>query len=332
MKKILILLSAISILSSCEKALIDEDPNNDPQTNFDILWQTVNDKYSFFELKNINWDSIYNVYDPIVNENTSDEDLFAIMDTMLFALRDGHVNLISPFNLSRNWEWYLNHPVNFDYDVVERNYLGPNHRIAGGLRYTIIDSIGYIYYESFSSGFSVDNLKAVVNYFQGTKGVIVDVRNNGGGSLNNALVLTQVFADSSKQALITFEKTGPGPNDFGNGLSYTLGPFSEAHYDGPVYVLTNRSCYSATNFFAAAMQNYSNVTLLGDWTGGGGGIPVDFELPNGWRFRFSATATFLPNGFNIELGVPPNRRQNNDPVINAQGVDQILDRALQELQ
>lgn len=331
MKKLLLFLFLSSLFASCEKALLDEDPQNDPQSNFDILWKTVDEKYSFFELKNINWDSIYSHYDPMVNANTSEEDLFAIMDSMLYTLRDGHVNLVSNFNVSRNWEWYLNSPPNFNYDVVERNYLGPNYRISGGLKYSIIDSVGYLYYGSFSSGFSIDHLKAMIRYFKNTKGVIVDVRDNGGGSLNNALVLTQVFADSTKQALITVEKTGPGHADFGNALGYNLGPLSEAHYEGPVYVLTNRSCYSATNFFAAAMQNYSNVTLLGDWTGGGGGIPIDFELPNGWRFRFSATMTFLPDGYNIENGIPPNKRQNNDPATNAGGVDQILDRALDDL-
>lgn len=331
MKKYIFIILSGFVCLSCEKALLDEDPKNDPQSNFDILWQTVNDKYSFFELKNINWDSVYTHYDPMVNSTTSDENLFAIMDSMLFALRDGHVNLISPFNISRNWEWYLKHPANFNYDVVERNYLGANHRIAGGIKYTRIDSVGYMYYGSFSSGFSLDNLKAVTDYFEGTKGVIVDVRDNGGGSLNNALALVQVFADTSKLALITVEKTGPNHNDFGNALGYTLGPLNDAHYDGPVYILTNRSCYSATNFFAAAMQAYSNVTQLGDWTGGGGGIPIDFELPNGWRFRFSATMTFQPDNFNIELGVPPNKRQNNDPAINAGGTDQILERALTEL-
>lgn len=328
MRKLLILLSGIIVFSSCEKGLLDDNPNNDPQTNFDILWKTVDEKYSFFDLKRINWDSVRTRYEPMIHSNMSDEDLFAIMDTMLFALRDGHVNLASPFNVNRNWSWYLNFPVNFNYDVVERNYLKSDHRIAGGIKYTIIDSIGYMYYGSFSSGFSIDNLKAVTSYFKGTKGVIVDVRGNGGGSLNNALALTQVFANESKQAIVSFEKTGPGHNDFGNGLTYTLGPLDQAHYDGPVAVLINRSCYSATNFFAAAMSNYSNVTLIGDRTGGGGGIPVDFELPNGWRFRFSATATFLPTGFNIEVGIPPNVPGLNDPAVNANGTDQILERAL----
>ncbi len=316
------------MLGACEKALLDENPENNPQANLDVLWETVREKYSFFNLKNINWDSVYTHYDPMVDNNTSDEELFAIMDSMLYDLRDGHVNLVSPFNLSRNWQWYLGFPVNFNYDVVERNYLGEDHRIAGGIRYTMIDSVGYVYYGSFSNGFTRQNLEAVTDYFKNAKGVIVDVRDNGGGSLNNAFVLAQTFINQTKTALITFEKTGPGPNDFGNGLSYSFGPSSIGNYDGPVAVLTNRSCYSATNTFAAIMSNYDNVTLIGDQTGGGGGLPIDQELPNGWRYRFSATTSFTPDGYNIELGIPPDIEVTNNPTTNAAGVDQILETAL----
>ncbi|MBK8493467.1 MAG: hypothetical protein IPL49_21995 [Saprospirales bacterium] len=40
----------------------------------------------------------------------------------------------------------------------------------------------------------------------------------------------------------------------------------------------------------------------------GGGIPSSGELPNGWIVRYSATQTFLPDGFNIEGGIPPDIR------------------------
>ncbi|MBF99429.1 MAG: hypothetical protein CMI36_10590 [Owenweeksia sp.] len=144
LKNILLILLALLLTVSCEKALIDKNPENDPQSNFDILWETVRDKYSFFGLKDINWDSVRVHYDPMVDDQTTDEELFAILDSMLYDLEDGHVNLVAPFNTSRNWQWYLGYPVNFNYDVVERNYLGPDHRIAGGLKYTLIDSIGYL--------------------------------------------------------------------------------------------------------------------------------------------------------------------------------------------
>lgn len=311
---------------------MDDNPTNDPQSNFDLLWENVRDKYTFFEPKNINWDSVYTHYDPMVDENTTDEELFTVLDNMLYDLRDGHVNLRSPFNLSRNWNWYLNYPDNFNEQLVERNYLGANHRIAGGLRYTILpDSIGYIYYGSFSSGFTLENLDEVMSYMKGTRGLIVDVRNNGGGFLNNAFALGQRLISTEKNVLVTFEKTGPGPNDFGNGLSYNLRPSDGVNYEGEVAVLTNRRCYSATNFFAAMMRSFDNVTLIGDQTGGGGGIPVDSELPNGWTYRFSATVSLIPvfdtAFYNIELGIPPNMSVTNDPNNELIGIDDIIERA-----
>src|SRR5690606_15260142 len=127
-----------------------KNPENTPQENFDIFWQTFKDKYTFFSIKNVDWDSLYTHYDPMVNTSTSDEDLFAIMDSMMYLLEDEHVNLVSDFNVSRNWNWYIDYPANFNASVLERNYLESNHRIAGGLKYTIIDSVGYIYYGSFS--------------------------------------------------------------------------------------------------------------------------------------------------------------------------------------
>lgn len=330
MKKLIAYIAPLLLLSGCEKALLDEDPENTPRANFESLWQTVKDKYSFFELKNINWDSVKSVYGARISEDMSDEELFAVLDSMLFVLRDGHVNLVSPFNLSRNWQWYLNSPPNFNEDLMEREYLGAGHRIAGGIRYTRIDSVGYVYYGSFSSGFSSQNLKAVVDYFSGMKGVILDVRDNGGGSLNNAFALAQRFIPSSQEVMITFEKTGPAPGDFGNGLSYSLSPANAGHFDGPVVILTNRKCYSATNSFVGMMSTYDHVTIIGDSTGGGGGLPVDQELPNGWRYRFSATASFLPDGYNIEQGIPPDIRLDLDTNGILQGEDNLIERGLRE--
>lgn len=336
MKKLIILLIISAGLTSCEKALLDDNPPNDPVGNFESLWQTVNDKYAFFELKAINWDSVYSYYRPMVGPQTTDEELFGILDSMLYDLRDGHVNLVSPFDLSRNWSWYLGYKDNFDEQVMERYYLGDNYRIAGGLRYTIIDSVGYIYYGSFSSGFTIANLDAVMEYMQGTKGLIVDVRNNGGGSLNNAFVLASRLVQEEKQVLVSFEKTGPGPDHFGNGLSYTLRPSDHINYKGKVAVLINRRSYSATNSFAAMLFKYDHVSLIGDQTGGGGGIPIDYELPNGWRYRFSASTTLLPledeNYYPIELGVPPNIEVTAEESQLEQGIDDIIETAILRLQ
>lgn len=326
----LLLFLALS-LWSCEKLFLDDNPSSDPQSSFDSMWETINNKYSYFIEKDINWDSVYTFYDPLIATSSSNEELFSLLDSMLYDLRDGHVNLIAPFNLSRNWNWYLDYPENFSFDVIERNYLDDDYRIAGGIRYRLIDSIGYMYYSSFGSSFSEENLDEIFTYLAPAKGIIVDVRNNGGGSLGLAFNLARRFVPSTQTVLISREKSGPSHDQFGPGIQYSLSPNSRPRCNVPVVLITNRQCYSATNTFTGIMSQFSAVTQLGDQTGGGGGIPVDFELPNGWRYRFSASQSYIfRNGdlFEIEEGVYPDVKMDLNPENLKNGIDDILEAAM----
>jgi hypothetical protein len=68
----------------------------DPELNFEVLWNTFNDHYAYFELRKINWDSMYRVYRPRVTSNTSEVELYKIMNEMISAMNDGHVGLEAP--------------------------------------------------------------------------------------------------------------------------------------------------------------------------------------------------------------------------------------------
>ena len=99
----------------------------------------------------------------------------------------------------------------------------------------------------------------------------------------------------------------------------------------PVVVLTNRVTYSAGNFFTAMMKAIPDVTIMGDTTGGGGGVPLGWELPNGWFFNFSNSITSLPDGFIIEDGIEPDINvQISDSDLVA-GKDTILEEAIKLL-
>lgn len=322
----------VLIISACERSLMPEDPTAGPITNFESMVETVGNKYSFFELKNIDWDLVAEHYRTELRSDMSDEELYMVLDSLLFELRDGHVNLVSPFNVSRNWSWYLDSPDNFNEETLERFYLNNDYRISGGFRYRYLeDSIGYIHYGSFSSAFTETQIETMFEYFQGAKGLILDLRHNGGGSLNNTYRLAGRFTNQSFSALIMDEKTGPAARDFGNRVSISIPALGNSPFLKPVVLLTNRRCYSATNTFTAISKSLEQFYHIGDTTGGGGGIPIDFELPNGWRYRFSATRTFLPDGFNIEEGLAPDTAFNLDPATLATGRDLYIETALQHL-
>ncbi|MCA1760881.1 MAG: peptidase S41, partial [Bacteroidales bacterium] len=86
--------------------------------------------------------------------------------------------------------------------------------------------------------------------------------------------------------------------------------------------------YSSSNRFAQMMKSLPSAILMGDDTGGGGGIPAYGELPNGWIFRFSATQTVNPQGEHIENGVPVDVKVALNAEDEANGIDTILEAAL----
>ena len=324
--KLFLLLSLLT--TSCERLLLAPDPENDPVSNFEFLWREVNDKYSYFEYKSIDWDSVYTVYRPRIHDEMDDTDLFDILADMLNELRDGHVNISSSFDRSRNWDWFLDHPPNFNENIIYRNYLGDDYRISGPLHNQVIDSVLYVYYGSFADRISSANLDALMDRAQGLKGIILDIRSNGGGSSGNAYALASCFTDTSYEYGKSRIKNGPGAEDFSPWTSYRVGPRSGTRFTGDIVLLCNRSSYSASNMFAQMMRALPNAILLGDQTGGGGGIPAFGELPNGWIYRFSSTQTVDPLGEDIEHGVPVDIRVDMDPADEANGIDTILEAAL----
>ncbi|MCU0429251.1 MAG: S41 family peptidase [Cytophagaceae bacterium] len=330
----LVCISIAGALSSCEKLFIKPNPENTAVENFEHLWKTVDEKYSYFELKRINWDSVYQVYRPKVYKGMSNDSLFRVLDATLFTLRDGHVNLWSEFNVSRNWQWYLDYPQNFNRGLLERNYWGNDFLITGPLINKTFrrngKNIGYIYYGSFSSTISDFDLDYVLNDFKNTDGLIIDIRDNGGGLTTEIYQLLNRFVDDKRVVLKSYEKGGPGHGDFYLSLEHKTEPVSNEHVSyiqKPIVVLTNRSCYSAATMFAGAMSELPQVRIVGDVTGGGGGLPVSNQLPNGWYFRFSATKTVLPNGYDLESGVPVDIRQDMSTASENAGIDDILEKA-----
>lgn len=320
----------MAVFSSCERLLVKPDVSADPVSVFEEAWNFADKEYSFFEFKNINWDDAYQQLRPLVKEDMSDDALFEVIADMLYLLRDGHVNLRTPFNRSRNWSWFLNSPENFNYSLLERNYFQAEQQFVGPFVVQDFGDVGYFYYGSFGSGVSGSNMDYITDKFKDHKGLIIDMRGNGGGSLSNVYQIASRFTDVDIVCANERYKTGPGHDEFSDMEELILNPRG-TFYDKPVILLTNRKCYSATNFFTTFMQTLPTVTVMGDTTGGGGGGPTFTELANGWNLRVSATQLFTLDGLNVEDGVPPDVRVDLDPADEANGIDTMLELALEEL-
>jgi C-terminal processing protease CtpA/Prc len=161
--------------------------------------------------------------------------------------------------------------------------------------------------------------------------LIIDVRSNGGGNLQNALNIARCLTDEEITYARQRFKTGPSSSDFTPWTPLRISPHTGDKYLGKVAVLTNRKSYSTTTFFAQMMRTLPQVRLFGDQTGGGGGTPAYAELSNGWTYRFSGSQTIDLNGQHLEFGVHVDQllTQPMDPI---SGQDHFIEAATAWLQ
>jgi len=296
------LLVAVAFIYSCSFTTFKKSAKATPQEVFDYLWNDVKERYVYFEYKNIDWDSVRRVYEPKISADMEEEELFYVLSDMLGTFDDGHVNLLYKMDRSRSWDWMYDYPINYNRDVLIRNYLGKDFKSVRPFIYDMIDSIGYIYYGSFSPSMSSSTLDTIINYFDanGAKGLIFDIRHNGGGQLSNVFKVANRLADTTRAVHHLIYKDGPGANDYADTIHFEVKPKKGKSYDKPVALLTNRSCYSGATFLASFLNHLPHVTQIGDSTGGGGGVVLHYELPNGWLYRLSSTISLdAKNKFNM---------------------------------
>jgi C-terminal processing protease CtpA/Prc len=329
-KKIVLILVMCATCVSCEKAMFKPDQaSTDPVKVFDYLWNEVDRKYSYFELKKVDWDRIKSTYSVRISSNSKEEELFEVLGAMLKELKDDHTNLISPFNVSR-YDVALRNDPNFNFRTIQE--MMPNMRITGAFWHDTLPGTGvaYVRYGSFMSGVSDADLDYILSRYKNTKGLILDLRDNGGGNVFNIPVILERFNDQSRQVGYFKTRNGPGRNDFSEPTNFIIGSHKGISYYKPVMVLIDRGSYSATTMFAVAAKALPTVTLVGDTTGGGGGLPNGGQLPNGWTYRFSVSQLLDLNLNNYaEMGVPPDIYAKFDWT-NLQR-DEIIERALKEL-
>lgn len=299
---VLLLLILVS-LCSCEKMLTLKEPENTPTNNFEILWQNMDRKYSLFSTKGINWDSLYHVYRPEINNSMHDSALFRTLGRLILELKDGHTDIKSSYG-HIEYNYTAGYRNNFVPHIVKVTYLGTREKERDDMLYNLIDSVGYVYIGSFTKEITEEGIRAVLNYFRDTKGIIIDVRNNTGGNDGYSQTVANHFFDHKRKVEIKHYKSGPGHNDFRSVDQY-FEPDDGLGILKPTVLLTNRACFSACNSFVGWMSSLPHVSIVGDTTGGGGGTPYFSELPNGWIYRYSANKSYRPDGLNMDDGIPP---------------------------
>lgn len=324
----LLFLIPVFLFSSC----VDEDEYPDtPEGNMEALWRIIDEHYCFLDYKKeaygLDWNEMHQRYKPRVNGAMTKAQLFEVLAQMLSELRDGHVNLSAAHDYARYWSWFENYPTNLS-DSLLRRYMGTNYRMAGGIDYLVLDdNVGYMRYDSFTNSIGDGNLDEVMMHLALCRGLIIDLRGNGGGNLTNAEKLAARFCNKPTHVGYYQHKTGPGHSEFSSKEKRILEPASGMRWQKAVVVLTNRHVFSAANEFVMYMKELPNVTIVGDRTGGGSGMPFNSSLPNGWSVRFSAVPMYDAHGQSCEFGIEPDYRVALSDEDFARGRDTIIEFA-----
>ena len=331
MKRLLLLLPLV-LLASCERLFMPDAPDSTPTAVFEYLWKALDEQYAFFDVKGVDWDRVHDTYAPLISDDMSDQALFDVLSDMISELDDGHTNLVSPFDISHpdSLMTHMYRDDNYDANTLVLNYIGTDYHTTGGVKHNALcdGKVAYWRYASFESSITSADMRHLFNMYADTEGLILDVRQNGGGSVLCLWNLLSYFPSPDGVLYRTQIKSGPAHDAF-TDLEAVYAPANDSTllWTRPVVVLIDCGCYSATSFFALSCKSYDTITLMGDSTGGGLGLPNGGELPNGWTYRCSITRTIAPDGSNWETGVPPDHRILLDPEAVAAGHDNIIDAA-----
>ncbi|MDD5075141.1 MAG: S41 family peptidase, partial [Candidatus Peribacteraceae bacterium] len=193
--------------------------------------------------------------------------------------------------------------------------------VQNEVKKTASGSIGYIAVNQFGDG-TITEVEKVLKGFKGEniKGIIVDLRYNGGGYLEGAVELASLFLKQGK--IVTVQRRSGEPvHHYVNGRP--LEP------DIPLAVIINAGTASASEIFAGAMQDLKRGKIVGKLSFGKGTVQEVYDLPGGSSLRVTVAHWLTPNGKDLgKEGVHPDIDMDRTQEDMIAGRDPQLDAAL----
>jgi len=159
----------------------------------------------------------------------------------------------------------------------------PYYGIVGG-------STGYINLTSFTGKSAYDVKNAFIDLKkQGMKSLVFDLRGNGGGVMEDAIQIVNMFTPKGKVVLSTKGKL----KQWDRTYRTTLEPIDT---EIPMVVLVNRGSASASEIVAGSLQDMDRAVLIGERTFGKGLVQSPRELPYGSSFKVTTSKYYIPSG------------------------------------
>ena len=182
-------------------------------------------------------------------------------------------------------------------------------------------NLGYIRLKSFNENSDKQFLKSVKNFEKKSKikGYVLDLRNNPGGLLTQAINITDFFLNDGEIVSTKGRKISETRKFFARQGDEVKGK--------PIVVLINNGSASASEIFAGALKDHKRAIILGESSYGKGSVQSIIPLKNGGGMRLTISKYYLPSGKSIsEVGVTPDifvEEEGEDFLINTDNDNQL---------
>lgn len=180
--------------------------------------------------------------------------------------------------------------------------------------------VAYVAFRSFDQGAHAE-LRSEIERLkrEGAEGLVLDLRGNGGGRLDEAVASASLFVEDGE--IVTTRGRAVGEEVFDAQ--------GDAFDPQPTVVLINRATASASEILAAALSDYDLATLVGEKTFGKGSVQESVPLPDGSAINLTVAEYLTSDGTSIAgEGIPPDVKVKEDVESER---DEALDRALEVL-
>ncbi len=328
----------------------------DPQFVFDVFAQTFSEHYAFFELRDVDWPAVVEEQRSEISSQTTDDELFQALSSLIQELNDGHVSLVAgdrdPIQSAtteleqtlaaeaeslgipdEEYEAYLMDQIERIQEIIATYLDESDGDDDVAMRWGMLrEDVAYLSIMGQPPVELIPDMKATLDELVAAIGdvpnLVVDVRTDWGGFDVAGVATAGYFADERTPAFTKAARQGDGETE-----PYTVyvDPASVV-YPGRVVLLVGPDTVSAGETFSLMMRELPRVTLLGRPTMGVFSDIFGRTLPNGWQVGLSNEIYRTMDGEILEgLGVPPDVELPDDRFTldnREAGIDHGLEGAL----
>ena len=296
------------------------------------LMVVLRDYYSYYKLRGIDWEALVDKHRVAIVSAKSTRAWVKAVAEMLAPAEDMHLWL--RYKAAASYPDQRQVRRNFDLDGVRAAM--PSLRQRNECAYTARtdDGIGYILITTLSHE-RANELAEVPGYVKemaDCRGMIVDLRCNGGGSEPLAEPIAAWFVDGTKTYAMHVTRDPSAPGGFREPYHRQItGNKRPDRYEGPVAVLSGPGVMSSAEAFLLMMKQGEKVTVFGQASRGSSGNPQQYDLENGVEVFVPSWKAMRPDGRCFEgEGIAPDVPVRARMSRFKQG-DPVIERALEHL-